>query len=270
MTNLSINFLANGITEDAKIELMQAIDHERISMEIQLTSDEIKKLGNKIENKHEIYTEEEVQAFRAQLIEKEAHMKTLKEDSEESRGVHDKVVDTMSLRNENGFGNSKDVVRTVLRVLGTWENGKLVKYAIIPAFKSPALYEALEAIHVNSKAGENGNITMSNSVKEAYKNASAELDTIIKTTFSLPFETPYTSKTRVKMTAEDKKLLNDCYIRGFKNRFSVDKDDNVTFEKRTLNTLVKVRKNKKTGEMTYDYTGLATTICNIVMKHYFA
>ena len=56
---------------------------------------------------------------------------------------------------------------------------------------------------------------MTKEVKEAYKKASAELETIIKTTFSLPFETPYTDKTRVKLTADDKKLLNDCYIRDF-------------------------------------------------------
>jgi hypothetical protein len=177
----------------------------------------------------------------------------------------------MSVKNKDGYGNKKDVVRTVLRVLGSWNNSKLVKYAIIPAFESPALYEALETIHINSKAGENGNITMSKEVKDAYKKASDELETIIKTTFSLPFETPYTDKTRVKLTAEDKKLLNDCYIRGFKNKFDTDDETGiVTFKKRTVNTLVKAKKDRKTGTMTYDYSGLASTISNIVIKHYFA
>ena len=176
----------------------------------------------------------------------------------------------MSTRNENGFGNSKDVVRTVLRVLATWDNSKLVKYAIIPAFESPALYEALETIHITSKSRDNGELVMSDEVKSAYKKASAELESIIKNTFSLPFETVYTSKTRVKMTAEDKKLLNDCYIKGFSNKFDTDDDGTVTFKKRTINTLVKAKKDRKTGETTYDYSGLAGTIANIVMKHYFA
>jgi len=176
----------------------------------------------------------------------------------------------MSLRNANGFGNNKDVVRTVLRVLASWDNSKLVKYAIIPAFSSPALYEALETIHVTSKAGDNGNIIMSKEVKEAYKNASNELESIIKNTFSLPFATDYTDKTRVKITADDKKLLNDCYIKGFSNKFDTDDNGVVTFKKRTINTLVKAKKDKKTQETTYDYSGLAGVIANIVMKHYFA
>ena len=177
----------------------------------------------------------------------------------------------MSEKNKVHFGNNNDVVRTVLRVLATWNNSKLVKYAIIPAFKDDTLYNALETIHVTSKAGENGNLVMSKEVKEAYKTASAQLETIIKTTFSLPFETPYTDKTRVKLTAEDKKLLNDCYIRGFSNKFDTDEDTGkVSFKKRQINTLVKAKKNRKTGKMEYDYSGLASTIANIVIKHYFA
>jgi hypothetical protein len=86
----------------------------------------------------------------------------------------------------------------------------------------------------------------------------------------LPFETEYTSKTRVKLNADDKKLLNDCYIKGFSNKFDTDEDGNVTFKKRQINTLVKAKKNRKTGETTYDYSGLASTISNIVIKHYFA
>lgn len=111
---------------------------------------------------------------------------------------------------------------------------------------------------------------MSKEVKEAYKKASTELETIIKKTFSLPFATKYTDKTRVKLTAEDKKLLNDCYVKGFRNNFKMDeKTGTVNFESRQINTLVKAKRNRKTGKMEYDYSGLATTIANIVIKHYF-
>ena len=71
------------------------------------------------------------------------------------------------------------------------------------------------------------------------------------------------------MTAEDRKLLNDCYIKGFTNKFDVD-DDVVTFKKRQINTLVKIRKDRKTKKETVDYSGLASVIANIVLKHYFA
>ena len=270
-TTLSINFYAEGITDELKNEFTQAISHESADMNIQLLNDSIAKLEKKILNENNSYSAEEVQAFQVQLASAKESRTKFEDSQAQTLEAYNKVVSAMSEKNADHFGNSKDVVRTVLRVLATWDNSKLVKYAIIPAFQSPVLYEALEAIHINSKAGDDGNIVMNKEVKEAYKKASQELETIIKTTFSLPFETPYTSKTRVKLTAEDKKLLNDCYIKGFGNKFDVDDEKGtVSFKKRQVNTLVKAKKNRKTGETTYDYSGLASTIANIVIKHYFA
>lgn len=280
MTTLNINFFAETINEETKVEFMQAISHEETSMMIQLCEDiisrlqkKIKSLENKIDNEgdDDSYTlTRQLDSEKAKLEKEESTKKNLEEKLTDTLEVYTKVVNTMSVKNEHGFGNSKDVVRTVLRVLATWNNSKLVKYAIIPAFQSPELYEALETIHTNSVANENGELSMTKEVKEAYKKASNELESIIKNTFSLPFETPYTSKTRVKINADDKKLLNDCYIKGFSNKFDTDDDGVVSFKSRQINTLVKAKKNRKTGEVSYDYSGLASTISNIVIKHYFA
>ena len=271
MKNLMINFLTKNISDSARSEFMRAVRFETLSMTVQILNDSISKLEKKIANENGSYDPEEIQAFQAQLSKIQADLSKIENEREALIDNYNRVLALMTKKNENHFGNSVDVVRTVLRVLGSCDNSKLVKYAIIPAFESPELYEALQAIHVNSKAGDNGNIVMSNEVKEAYKKASDELETIIKKTFSLPFETPYTDKTRVKLTAEDKKLLNDCYIKGFSNKFDVDDEEGtVKFKKRQINTLVKAKKNRQTGEMVYDYSGLASTISNIVIKHYFA
>lgn len=280
-TTLSINFYSATINEALKNEFMQAISHELAGMNIEALTESISRLekqASSIQKDIDDNGDDEAGTKQKKLDginatindNKEARTKC-EESQAQTLDIYNKVVSTMSEKNKDHFGNNKDVVRTVLRVLATWNNSKLVKYAIIPAFQSPALYEALETIHINSKAGEDGNITMSKEVKEAYKKASQELETIIKTTFSLPFETPYTDKTRVKLTAEDKKLLNDCYVRGFSNKFDVDdKKGTVTFKDRQINTLVKAKKNRKNGDITYDYSGLASTIANIVIKHYFA
>lgn len=280
MTTLSINFYAGNINDTLKAEFMQAVNHELAGMNIESLNDSIDRLDKQATSLRKDITDngdDEAGTKQKKLdgilatINDNKDLRTKCEESQaQTLDIYNKVVSAMSEKNKDHFGNNKDVVRTVLRVLATWNNSKLVKYAIIPAFQSPALYEALEAIHINSKAGEDGNITMSKEVKDAYKKASQELETIIKTTFSLPFETPYTDKTRVKLTAEDKKLLNDCYVKGFSNKFDTDDDGNVSFKKRQINTLVKAKKNKKTQEVTYDYSGLATVISNIVIKHYFA
>ena len=277
---LSINFYAETINDTTKAEFMQAVAHEATSMSIQLCNDNISRTEKRIDSLNKKIDEEgddenytltrQLDAEKAKLESLNDEKITLEEELASTLEVYNKVVDAMSIKNKDGFGNKKDVVRTVLRVLASWDNSKLVKYAIIPAFESPALYEALEAIHINSVANENGELSMTKEVKDAYKKASSELESIIKNTFSLPFETAYTSKTRVKMDATDKKLLNDCYIKGFSNKFDTDDDGVVTFKKRQINTLVKAKKNRKTGEVSYDYSGLASTISNIVIKHYFA
>lgn len=269
-TTLAINFYSENITEELRAEFMQAVTHENCDMNIQMLNESIAKLEKKIANENGSYSTEEVQAFVTQKLELEDALCKFEAMKEDTLEVYAKVVEEMSKKNEHGFGNSKDNVRTVLRVLATWDNAKLVKYAIIPCFKSPQLYEALETIHILSVANEDGSVELTDEVKSAYKNASKELESIIKNTFSLPFESAYTSKTRVKMNADDKKLLNDCYIKGFSNKFAQDDDGVVTFKKRQINTLVKAKKNRKTNEVTYDYSGLASTISNIVIKHYFA
>ena len=277
MKTLSINFYSETINKELKSEFHSAIGYENADMNIQLLNIDISRLETRINNlknntdKTEDEKSVELADLTAKLEEKKASRSEFEQRKTDLAEVYNKVVSAMTQKNADHFGNNKDTVRTVLRVLATWDNFKLVKYAIIPAFKDETLYNTLETIHITSKAGDDGNIVMSKEVKEAYKKASAELETIIKKTFSLPFETPYTSKTRVKLTAEDKKLLNDCYIKGFSNKFDVDDErGTVSFKKRQINTLVKAKKNRKTGEITYDYSGLASTISNIVIKHYFA
>lgn len=268
---LNVNFLAEGIKEELKNEFMVAVEYEKADMSIQLLKDDIARLDVKIANTKGNYTEEEVASFIVKKDTLSVSLADFQLKTSELSKVYEKVVNAMTVKNENGFGNHKDVVRTVLRVLASWDNSKLVKYAIIPCFKDEKLYNALETIHVNSKANDNGALSMTKEVKDAYSNASFQLENIIKTTFSLPFETVYTSKTRVKLNGDDKKLLNECYVKGFKNNYSVDEESGIiSFKKRTVNTLVKSKTNKKTQETTYDYSGLASTIANIVIKYYFA
>ena len=267
--NFDLNFLAENISEELKNEFMVAVEYEKCDMFIKMLKDDIARLDVKIANIKGNYSEEEVNLFKSQ---KDSLENDLNDTILVASGLcttYEKVINAMTVKNENGFGNHKDVVRTVLRVVASWDNSKLVKYAIIPCFKDEKLYNALETIHVTSKANDNGALSMTKEVKDAYSNASFQLENIIKTTFSLSFETIYTKKTRVKLNGEDKKLLNECYVKGFKNNFSIN-DGVVSFKNRTVNTLVKVKKNKKTDEVSYDYSGLASTISNIVIKYYFA
>ncbi|WP_288681607.1 hypothetical protein [uncultured Eubacterium sp.] len=279
MKTLSINFYAENIKEETKKEFLTAVEYENNAMTLQLLADTIERLEKQANNLRKDINDngdddgqtkqKKLEGILANIQDNKELVADINKELVTIEPIYNKVIDAMTKKNDAHFGNSKDVVRTVLRCLATVDNSKLIKYAIIPAFESPALYNALETIHINSKALDDGNIELTDEVKTAYKTATKELDSIIKNTFSLPFETPYTSKTRVKMTAEDRKLLNDCYVKGFTNKFDID-ENVVTFKKRQINTLVKVKMDRKTKKETVDYSGLASVIANIVLKHYFA
>ena len=276
---LNINFVKKN-NEGQQNEFDTAIRHELAELNIQQTTNDIKSAEKQLRSvmDSDTLSEEErqkkIDVLNIKLDDLRSALTNFQKNSADTLDIYNKVFAAMTAKNADHFGNDKDVVRTVLRVLATWNNSKLVKYAIIPAFTAPDLYQALETIHVLSKAGDDGQLVMNQSVKDAYKKASNELERIIKTTFSLPFETEYTTKTRVKLTAEDKKLLHDCYVKGFTNKYDTNKIGVVSFTTRQINTLVKVKtkKDKATGEVktTYDYSALAGTIANIVIKHYFA
>ena len=166
---LAINFLKEDLSVEKKNEFMEAVCHEAALMNIQAIDAQIELVQKKISNKKQ-YTEEEISAFKAQEEKLLTDRAVFEKSAEETNEIYNLVVNAMSVKNKDGYGNHKDVVRTVLRILGTWNNSRLVKYAIIPAFQSPALYEALEEIHVNSSANEDGSLMLTKENKEAYKN----------------------------------------------------------------------------------------------------
>ena len=152
LTTLSINFYAGKINDTLKAEFMQAVNHETADMTIAYLNDAISRLQKQAGSLRKDIDENgddegfsktrKLDGILANIATNEKMKDKAVEDSETTLEVYNKVVTAMSLRNKDGFGNDKDVVRTVLRVLGSWDNSKLVKYAIIPSFQSPVLYEA--------------------------------------------------------------------------------------------------------------------------------
>ena len=160
MATLGINFYATNINDTLRNDFHSAISYENADMNIQLLDTDISRLETRITNlkNNKDKTEEEksieLADLNAKLEEKKASRSEFEQEKTDLAEVYNKVVSAMSEKNKDHFGNNKDVVRTVLRVLATWNNSKLVKYAIIPALKDETLYNDLETIHVTSKAGD--------------------------------------------------------------------------------------------------------------------
>lgn len=260
---LKINFLNNNATINQISEFAQAVRYELCDMTKKMNLDAIAKQAKIVANEKGTYDENEIATAQIKIDKLEAENVKLSTTMEELYTVYNSIIEAMTLPNDKNYSNNADNVRTVLRVVACAENSKLYKYAIIPAFKNESLYNCLEAIHVNNEVTEEGYSTNTKDRVALYKSAQEELDNIMRDTFSLSIATPYTTALRVKLNAQDRKVLHDCYIKGFSNRF--DKDDNgaITFKSRKYNTAVK--KNRK-GEI--DYSGLATDIAKIVISKY--
>lgn len=148
MKTLLINFYAKNITDEKKQELMTTVEHEKCAMLIQIAEVDISRLNTQIANleKNEDMSEDKKKVKLDDLNQKLEDVKQEKSDleasKEETLEIYNKVFASLTYKNKDHFGNNKDVVRTVLRVLASWDNSKLVKYAIIPAFQSPELYNA--------------------------------------------------------------------------------------------------------------------------------
>lgn len=261
---LKINFLNNDATVNQTKDLAQAVRFELCDMTKKMNLDAIAKQAKIVANEKGTHDEDEIAAAQAKIDKLEAENVKLSATMEELRIIYDSVIEDMTMPNDKGYSNNADTVRTVLRVVACAENSKLYKYAIIPAFENETLYNCLEAIHVNNDVVEEGYSTNTKERVALYKSAQEELDNIMRDTFSLPIATPYTTALRVKLNAQDRKVLHDCYIKGFSNKFDTDSDTGViTFKSRKYNTAVK--KNRK-GEI--DYSGLATDIAKVVISKY--
>lgn len=275
ITKMAINFMNPSITDTQAIEFFQAIQYEYAGMLAELLTEEIKKLDSKIANNSKRYDEEEIAGFQAAKTKKETARKERQDKQKELQSTYDTVIANMTLPDKNGYANNTDAVRTVLRIVASCQENKLTKYAIIPAFENEILFQALEAVHITSVARENGAISETKEVKEAYKMTKDELERVVKDMFSLPVETCYTEKMRVKLNNADIKRLHDCYVTGYQDNFEyteLDPDsDSVTisYKDTTIKTLVSSRQNKKTGTWIRNYTKLAGVIASIVRCRYF-
>ena len=260
---LKINFLKKDLNENGVIEFTMATKYELLTMTQSMNNDAISKQNTIIENKRGKHSVDDIEYAKKKKEKLEAENKQIDETKEKIQPVYDKVIELMTRQNDKGYSNDSDVVKTVLRVIACAENKRLYKYAIIPAFENEDLYNCLQAIHVNNTVTEQGYSTNSKDRIALYKNAQKELDDIMRDTFSLPVETHYTESLRVKLNAQDRKCIHDCYVKGFTNDITKDIDTGVvTFNSRIYNTAIKATKKG------IDYSGMATDLAKLVMSKY--
>ena len=260
---LKINFLNQSINDEQTIELATTVKFEELDMILSLNNDNIKSLSTKIENKQGKYTEEEVEAFKVQKQKLEAENLAINERVEEARPVYEKVLEAIANSGNGEFCNGVDNTRNVLRVVACAENSKLFKYALLSAIDNDDLFNAMEVCHNIDNNNDLGGTKQTKEVKEAYKKAENQIQNILKTTLSLPFASDYTDVCRNKYNGADLKLLHECYVVGFSNKYDV-KDNSTVFTGREVKKLINKKVNSK-GEVTMNYKKFAEAICKLTI-----
>lgn len=266
MKKLDINLLKN-LTAEKEQEFWMACDYAYNKLLKDSLESEIKKSENKLREETDDNTINFLKSEIEKINKKIAECCEILNASEETYNL---VICEMSLKNADGFGNNPDVVERILKLIGCWENPRLLKDTLSNVYTDGALYEALETINVKSACDELGKTSQTQAVKDAYKTASDIVDNLIKTAFSLPFESVYTEKTRVKMNGADKRLLNQCYIKSVRNKYTENENTKIiSHSELSVTRSVRVKTNKKTGETTYNYSGLVSALVAIITRHYF-
>ena len=262
---LKINFLNQEIKDAQVIEFATAVKFEELDMVLACNNDAIKSCNNKIENKNGKYSEEEIEAEKKKKEKLEEENKKILVSVEEVRPVYEKVVKVIAESGNGEFCNGEENTRNVLRVVACADNSKLYKYALISAIDNDSLFEAMEICHSIDNGNDFGANKQSKEVRDAYVKAECEIQTILKNCLSLPFASEYTETVRTKFNKTSLKLLHECYVTGFSNKFESIKDsESVKFVSVEVKKLITSKKNNK-GEVTKNFKKFAETVCKIAI-----
>lgn len=278
MVTMRTNVLRNNISDDKAQDFNAAVKFELKAMTMQKIDNDIEAIQRKLESKRASLTKVERDGLHATIDSLKADRDKVEASMENLKERHFKVVTAMTIKNAEGQGNDALRVRNVLRVLATTtkdtdyaRGSQLVKYALLSDVNVDKLYAAMQQIHVlrnGDTINDDGSITTGGATQKAYKEAKSIIESTMKQLFSLPYETEYTEKFRVRMNAKDFALLHDSYVTGFNNQFSDSKKDNNEeryFKDITVNTMIKEKKNRKTGTVTYNYSRLSQVLCKLVV-----
>lgn len=258
---LEIKFKTNA-TENDKTAFGIAVHCAGVKMTISMLEDQISALDKKIENKNGTYTEDEVSGFESKREVLESDREDMLTKEADLLSVYESVRDSMI-----EGGSIPENVDNVLRCIAAAENSKLEKYAL-PNLGTVEIYNYLTTCHDLKATSENGKVTMSKAVKNAYVAAEDAVQRALRESLSLE-ESDYTEKLTIRFNKTDMRLIHETFITGFSNKYSVTKDDNgneISREYKGVNVAKSIAvKTTKDGDTKYNFTKFNTVIARLVI-----
>lgn len=237
---LKTNLFKKATDEELK-GIMFAVKYEGYNMMIECISDKVCALAARIAKPKANATEEMIEGWKSELEVLEAEEAAYVEKAVELEEIVEPYINT--------------IPRDLLRILACADIPKLEKYAISwEDDESEALYNALCNIH---------EIDLDKVNTANFKKSTDILEKIVRLNLTFP-ETEYSEKVVIRLNTNDLRMINESFIRGFRNKYKSEKDsDIVEFKEHKAQTIVGTK--KKDGEKVYDWSRFNAILVKIAI-----
>lgn len=247
--------LVSAAVQYEGLDMMETILSEKVaSLEKQLQKDDI--------------TEEEIKGIQKKIEKLNDEIESNSKVMEALYSRWEYAVNIISSVKNEYIGNDRCAVRNVLRLTACQENPKFYKYVVTNGENNQLLYEAMERIHQieGHTIDDYGKIEYSEDSFNDYVVSAAEIGKIAKSLFSLPIESEITKKVNVKFNKTDLAYIHSLYVKSLHIGFSRSKTKGVTYNGRTLRTLIQCKKDKD-GTQHYNFTSFYEVVSKLAIEY---
>ena len=266
---MKLNYAINLDNKELVNDIFSAIEWEKCDMMIAMNNDAIAAKDAIIANKKGTYSEADIEAAKdAKTLLENANLE-LRSNQDSLSEVREKVLASIvSAKSEDGLAsNDINAVRNIFRLSACSENKKF--FRLVPV-SSPAIgkiYDAMEKIHsfdgCFSEDGERINYAIS---KQAFKTVSKEIESALRSMFSIFVENEYTKKVSVRFNKTDLGHIHECYVRSFEVK-TYKKDGEVIVSGGAYKTIITKKETEKGVE--YDGKAFFELIAKLAFIHLF-
>jgi len=238
---LKTNIFAKA-NDDAIKAIAIATKYAEYNMTIELIIDKETALMAKIQNPKKTATTEMIDGWKSELEELQKEEAEIIKKAEAIEATATPIIEVIGDK--------------LLRIIACADNSKLEKYAITwEDDESAKLYDALCNIHeLDTDKIDAGN----------FKKSTDIIEKIVRINLTFP-ETEYTDKITIRLNGSDIKMINEAWVRGFRNKYSRDRENEITTYKDTKATYLVTRKKTKDGTYKYDWTRFNAILVKIAI-----
>lgn len=237
---LKTNLFAK-VQNEKLAEIALAVKYEGYNMMVEMLSDKVCALAARIAKPKKNTTQEMIDGWKSELEVLEAEENAY---AEKAVALEEKVAPYIDA-----------IPQDLLRILACADMPKLEKYAISwEDEESEDLYNALCNIH---------EIDLDKVNPANFKKSTDILCKIVRHNLTFA-ETEYTEKVVIRLNNSDLRMINESFIRGFRNKYKSEKDSEIVeFKEHKAQTIVGTK--KKDGEKVYDWTRFNAILVKIAI-----